>query len=170
MSAPWFILPGTCVTFSGCRLVWAHTRRSFASVQRRFVTRPPWRFIYDTTDLLFEHTSTWWQLMSGRKNWEAWHTASIARQLMCRPDSSFRTQDQRLVCLRTALPNPCWKNLSWQPSFCAPCIRSRLALARGGPSSGRWRQAADRTVCDAKPRIEPSVSVMVSEIVCNGNH
>ncbi len=26
--------------------------------------------------------------MSGRKNWQAWPTVSISRQLMCRPDSS----------------------------------------------------------------------------------
>ncbi len=63
---------------------WAHTRRSFASMQSRFEMRPPWLFMYDTTDLLSERTSTW---MSGRKNWQAWHTASISRQLMCRPDS-----------------------------------------------------------------------------------
>ncbi len=44
--------------------------------------------IYDTTDLLSEHTSTWCPRMSSRKNWQAWHTACISRQLMCRPDSS----------------------------------------------------------------------------------
>ncbi len=32
--------------------------------------------------------------------------------------------------------NPCWKCLSLQPSFCALCLRSRLALASGGPSNG----------------------------------
>ncbi len=53
-------LPGTCVAFSERRLFWAHTRRSFASVQSRFETRPPWWFMYDTTDLLSERTSTRW--------------------------------------------------------------------------------------------------------------
>ncbi len=32
MSAPWFLLPSTCVDFSERRLVWAHTRRLFTSV------------------------------------------------------------------------------------------------------------------------------------------
>ncbi len=76
MSAPWFILPGTYVAFSECRLVWAHTRRSFASMQSLFETRPPWWFMYDTTDLLFECTSTWCPHMSGRKNWQAFPEGS----------------------------------------------------------------------------------------------
>ncbi len=135
MSAPWFILPGTCIAFSERRLFWAHTRRPFASMQSRFEMKPPWWFMYDTTGLLSEHTSTWCLRMSGRKNWQAWHIASISRQLMCRPDS-FWTKDRRSVCPRTALPNPYWKRLSWQPSFCAPCLRSRLALARSSPSNG----------------------------------
>ncbi len=134
MSAPWFILSGTCVAFSERRLFWDHTRRSFASMQSHFEMRPPWWIMYDTTDLLSERTSTWCPRMSGRKNWQAWHTATISRQLMCRPDSS---SDQRLKvgCPRTTLLNPCWKCLSWQPSFCAPCLESRLALARRGPSN-----------------------------------
>ncbi len=88
MSAPWFILPGTCNAFSKCRLFWAHTRRSFDSLQSRFETRPPWWFMYETTDLLSERTSTCCPRMTGRKNWQAWHTARISRQLMCRVDSS----------------------------------------------------------------------------------
>ncbi len=72
-----------------------------------------------------------------------------------------RTKDRRSVCLCTVLPNPCWKRLSWQPSFCAPCLRSRLALARGGPYIVQgwytgpshhyavcpWRQAVNGTLC-----------------------
>ncbi len=73
MSAPLFILPGTCVAFSEYRLVWAHTRRSFATLQRHFETKLPWWYI-------------------SHKNWQAWHTASISRQLMCSSDSS---SDQR---------------------------------------------------------------------------
>ncbi len=134
MSAPWFILPGTCVTFSERRLFWAHTRRSFTSVQSRFETRPPWWFMYDTTDLLSERISTWCTRMSGRKNWQAWHTASISRQFMCRPDFS---SDHRPICPPTALPNPCWKCLSWQPSFCVPCLGSCLTLARRVPTTGQ---------------------------------
>ncbi len=57
-------------------------------MQSRFKTRPPWWFMCDTTDLLSERISTWCPRMSGRKNWPAWHTASISRQLMCKPDSS----------------------------------------------------------------------------------
>ncbi len=63
LSAPWFILPGTCVTFSERRLFWAHTRMSFASMQIHFETRSPWWFMYDTTDLLSERTSTWCPLL-----------------------------------------------------------------------------------------------------------
>ncbi len=58
---------------------------------------------------------------AGRIDWPS--TASISRQLMYRPDS-FSDQ------------NPCWRCLSWQPSFCEPCLRSRLALARRGLSNG----------------------------------
>ncbi len=75
-------LTGTYIAFSERRLFWAHTRRSFASAQSRFETRPPWCFMYDTTDLLSERTSTWCPCMSGRKNWQAWDNASISRQLV----------------------------------------------------------------------------------------
>ncbi len=54
----------------------------------------------------------------------------------CAGPSPPRIKERRSVCLRTALPSPCWKRLSWQPSFCVPCLRSRLALARGDPSNG----------------------------------
>ncbi len=80
-----------------------------------------------------------------------------------RIDSSWcagptRTKDRRSVCLRTALSNHCWKRLSWQPSFCAPCLRSRLALAflRARADTQAWvtvtrwhpwRQAAGGTLC-----------------------
>ncbi len=91
----------------------------------------------DTTDLQSECTSTWCPLMSGRKNWQAWHTASIFRQLMCRPDSSS-DQRPKVGLSSHSAPQPFLEALSWQPSFCVPCLRSRLALARGGPSNGPW--------------------------------
>ncbi len=74
----------------------------------------------------------------------------------------LRTKGRRSVCPRTVLPNPCWKRLSWQPSFCAPCLGPRLALARRGPlqwaradTQARvtvtqwhpWRQVADGPLC-----------------------
>ncbi len=143
MSAPWFILPGTCIAFSELRLFWAQTRRLFASVQSHFETRQPWWFMYDTTDLLYERISTWCPRMSVRKNWQAWHTASISRQLICRPDFSL---GWRSVCPRTALPNPRWKRLSWQHSYNRPGLihRPESPLRSG--------------VRDAKPRMEPSAS------------
>ncbi len=52
----------------------------------------------------------------------------------CVGPTALRTRDRRSVYPCTALPNPCWKCLPWQPSFCAPCLGSRLALARRGPS------------------------------------
>ncbi len=45
-----------------------------------------------------------------------------------------KTEGRFAVAQRSS--NPCWKCLSWQPSFCALCLRSRLALASGGPSNG----------------------------------
>ncbi len=54
---------------------------------------------------------------------------------MCRVDSSSDHRP-RSVCPRTGLPNPCWKHLSWHPSFCVPCLESCLALARAGSSNG----------------------------------
>ncbi len=74
----------------------------------------------------------------------------------------LQTKGRRSVCPRTVLANPCWKRLSWQPSFCAPCLGPRLALARRGPlqwaradTQARvtvtqwrpWRQAADGPLC-----------------------
>ncbi len=60
-------------------------------------------------------------------------THGVPLCLAGRIDSSWcagptRTKDRRSVCLRTALSKHCWKRLSWQPSFCAPCLRSCLAL------------------------------------------
>ncbi len=132
MSAPWFILPGTCFIFSEHRLFLAHTRRSFASVQSRFETKPLWWFMYDTTDLLSERTSTWFHRMTGRKNWQAWHTASISRQLMCRVDSS---SDHRL---KVGLPSH---------SAPQPLLEVEICSFRG--SADRRRMAAgDDRICE----------------------
>ncbi len=133
---------------------WTHTRRSFASVQSRFETRPPWWFIYDTTDLLSERTSTWCPRMSGRKNWQAWHTASISRQLMCRPDSSSYQR------LKVGFPSPQPLLEAYVVTTFLLCPGSHLALARRGPSNGPglihrpespmwrpWCQSADGTLC-----------------------
>ncbi len=136
---------------------WTHTRRLFASVQSRFETRPPWWFIYDTTDLLSERTSTWCPRMSGRKNWQAWHTASISRQLMCRPDSSSYQR------LKVGFPSP-------QPLLEAYVVTTFLlcAVSRVTPHFSQkgslQRARADtqarvtfiRGVHDANPQMEPS--------------
>ncbi len=71
---------------------WSEPTQEGNSPACRGASRRGLWFMYYTTDLLSERTSTWCPLMSGRKNWQAWHTASISRQLMCRPDSS---SDQR---------------------------------------------------------------------------
>ncbi len=76
MSVPWFIFARHMRCLQWAQIVLSPHSRSFASVQSRFETRPPWWFMYDTTDLLSERTSTW----CPRKNWPAWHTASISRQ------------------------------------------------------------------------------------------
>ncbi len=136
----------------------------------RFETRPPWWFMYDTMDLLSERTSTWCPRMTGRKNWQAWHAASISGS-WCAGSIPPQTTDRRSVCPRTALPNPCWKRLLWQPSFCVLCLDSRLALARGGSSNGsglihRPESPLRRGgVRDAKLLLEPSVSLGQNEPV-----
>ncbi len=81
----------------------------------------------------------------------------------CAGPTPLRTTSRRLVCLHTALPNPYWKHLSWQPSFCAPCLGSRIALARRGPSNGpglihRPESLLRGNIHDAKLRMEPSAS------------
>ncbi len=111
------------------QIVLNHTRRSFASVLSRYESRPPWWFMYDTTELLSERISTWWRidrsdtLLAFIGSWFAAPTP-------------LRTTGRMWVCPRTALPISCWKHLSWQPFFCAPCLGSRLALAKRGPSKG----------------------------------
>ncbi len=89
MSAPWFILPGKCVAFSEHRLVWAHTKKLFASMQSRSETRPSWWFMTPRTCCLNVLAHGVPVCPAGRI---VQHTASISRQLMCRPDSS---SDQR---------------------------------------------------------------------------
>ncbi len=54
---------------------------------------------------LSERTSTWCPRMSGRKNWQAWHTASISKQLMCRVDSSSAHRSKVGLPLHSA-PQP----------------------------------------------------------------
>ncbi len=138
MSAPWFILPGTGIAFSECWLVWAHTRRLFASVQSRFDTRPPWWFMTPRTCCL-----------------------SVLAH-------GVRTKGRRSVCPRTA------KLLSWQSSFCAPCLRSRLALARGGPFNEpglihRPESPLRGGVRDTKPQMEPSASARTEWVACGAD-
>ncbi len=55
------------------------------------------------------------------------------------------TKDRRSVCPRTTLPNPCWKRLSWQPSFCAPCVRSRPASV--SPMGQGWNTGMSHLFC-----------------------
>ncbi len=161
MSAPWFILPSTCVAFSERRLFWAHTRRSFTSVQSRFETRPPWWFIYDTTDLLSERISTWCTRMSGRKNWQAWHTASISRQLMCGLD--FSSDHRPKVNLPShSTPQPLLEVfvvttfLLCAVSRITPHFSQKGSLQRARADTQArvtvtpwrpWRQATDGTLC-----------------------
>ncbi len=137
MSAPWFILTGICIAFIERRLVWAHTRRSFASVQRRFETRPPWWFLTPRTCCLSILAHGVPVCPAGRIDRHDTLLAFLGS--WCAGPTPLRAKDtaraQRTVCPRTA-HNPCWKRLSWQPSFYAPCLRSHLALARGGPFNG----------------------------------
>ncbi len=79
----------------------------------------------------------------------------------CAGPTPSRIKDRRSICLRTALPNPCWKHLSCQPSFCAPYLRSQIALARRGLSNRpglthRPESPLRGGVRDAKSRMEPS--------------
>ncbi len=173
MSAPWFILPGTCVIFSECKLFWAHTRRSIASMQSRFETRPPWWFMYDTMDLLSEHISTWCPQMSGRKNWQAWHTASISRQFMCRPDSSSDHRPKVGLPSHSA-PQPLLE-ASVMTTFLL-CAVSRITprLARRGPSNRpglihRPESPLRGGVCDARPQMEPSASARTGWVACEAD-
>ncbi len=121
VSAPWFILPGTCKPFSERRVAsrpgrpgdLAMTPQTCClSVLAHGVPECPAGRIY-RPDTLLAFLGSW-----------------------CADPTPLRTTGRRSVCPRTAaLPNPCWKHLSWQPSFCAPCLGSRLALARRGPSN-----------------------------------
>ncbi len=166
--------PAQCVAFSERRLFWAHKRRSFASVQRRFETRPPWWFMYDTTDLLPERISTWCLLKSGRKNWQVWHTANISRQLMCRPDSS---SDQRLkVSLPShSAPQPLLE-VSVLTTFLL-CAVSRITprfSQKGSLQQARADTQARVTITrwqssDAKLRMEPSALARTGWVSCEAD-
>ncbi len=92
----------------------------------------------------------------------------------CVGPTPLRTKGRKSVYPGKALPNPCWKRLSWQPSFCAPCLGSRLALARRDPSNGpglihRPESPLRGGVCDAKPRMEPSASARTRWVECEAD-
>ncbi len=92
----------------------------------------------------------------------------------CAGPTPLRTIDRRSVCPRTALPKPCWKRLSWQPSFCALCLGSRLALARRGPSNRpglihRPESPLRGGVRDARSRMECSASARTGWVICEAD-
>ncbi len=138
MSASWFILPGTCVAFSERKLFWAHTRMSFNSMQSWSMES-----LRDEAALviyLIPRTCCPSVLAHGVRVCPAGRVDRPDTLLaflgsLCAGPIPLQTIDRRSVCPRTALPNPYWKRLSWQPSFCAPCLESCLALARGGSSN-----------------------------------
>ncbi len=140
MSASWFILPGTCVAFSERKLFWAHTRMSFNSMQSWSMES-----LRDEAALVIYLTPRTCCLSvlahgvrvcpAGRVDRPDTLLAFLGS--LCAGPIPLRTIDRRSVCPRTALPNPWWKRLSWQPSFCAPCLESCLALARGFPPTGQ---------------------------------
>ncbi len=170
MCAPWFIFPSTCIAFSERRLFWAHTRRLFSGVQSCFETRAPWWFMYETTDLLSERTSTWCPHMSGRKNWQAWRTAGISRQLMCRSDSSSDQRQKVGLPLHSA-PQPLLE-ASVMTTFllCAvskitPCFSQRRSL-HWARADTQARVTITRCVRDAKPWMEPSASARTEWVAC----
>ncbi len=99
--------------------------------------------------------------MSGRNNWQAWHTASISRQLMCRPDSSLDHRPKVGLPSHSA-PQPLLEAsvvttfLLCTVSRITPCFsqkgsllqaradtQARVTVTRWRP----WRQAADGTLC-----------------------
>ncbi len=103
----------------------------------------------------------------------------------CAGPTPLRTKDQRSVCLHTVLPNPCWKHLSWQPSFCAQCLGSLLILARGDLSKKIYPYFSQRRplpgppglihrpklpllggVHDAKPWMEPTALARTGWVTC----
>ncbi len=148
MSAPWFILPGTCVAFSERRLFWTHTRRSYASVQSRFETRPPWWFMSDNTDLLSERISTLCPRMSGRRI-DRPDTLLAFLGSWCAGPTPLRTIGRRSVCPRTALPNPCWKHLPWQPSFV--CRDSQMGSLQWARADTQAESPLRGDIRDARP-------------------
>ncbi len=100
-----------------------------------------------SADLLSECTSTWCPRMSGRKNWQAWHTASISRQLMPGP-TPLRTKSRRSVCPCTALPNPCRKHLVVTTFLL--CTVSRITPHFSQKGSLQWARACGG-IRDTKP-------------------
>ncbi len=124
-------------------------------MQSCFETRPSWWFMYDTTDLLSECTSTWCTCMSGRKNWQVWHTARFSRLLMCRPISSSDKRTKVGLPSHSA-PQPLLE-ASVMTTFllCAvskitPCFSQRRSLQRS-----RADTQAQVTVTRWRPRWRP---------------
>ncbi len=118
--------------------------------------------------MLSERISTWRPIRSGRKNWQARHTASISKQLMWKPFSAF---DQWLVFLRTAPPNLCWMRLSWQLSCCRPFQWPRPSPSIVGSSRGPGLSHKPGSpwcagVRDTMRRVEPTVSTSVGGATC----
>ncbi len=115
--------------------------------------------MYDTTDLLSERISTWFPRMSGRKNWQAWHTASISRQLMCRPDSSSDHRPKVGLPSHSA-PQPLLEAsvvttfLLCAVSRITPCFSQKGSLQRARVDTQArvtawrpWRRVTDGTLC-----------------------
>ncbi len=93
-------------------------------------------------------------VMSGRKNWQAWHTASISRQLMCRSDSS---SDHRP---KVGLPS----HSAPQPLLEASVLTTFLLC-----SVSRITPCFSGGVRNAKPRMEPSASARNVWVACEAD-
>ncbi len=81
--------------------------------------RPPWWFIKPRTCCLSVLAHGVPLCPAGRIDMHGTLLAFLGS--WCAGPTPLRTKDRRSVCPHTVLPNPCWKRLSWQPSFCAPC-------------------------------------------------
>ncbi len=165
MSAPWFILPGTCVAFSG--------------LPHKKVVRQHAESLRDEAALViyvWHHGSAvcmWCPWMFSRKNWQAWHTASISRQLMCRPDSSSDHRPKVGLPSHSA-PQPLLEAsvvttfLLCTVSRITPYFSQKRSLQRARADT-QAESPLRGGVRDARPRMEPSASSRTGWVACEAD-
>ncbi len=83
MSTPRFKRPGMCVALMERRRESTHSSKIAACSHKALERMPPWRFMYETTDVLSVRISTCCRSSCARNSFRAKKTASSSKRFMC---------------------------------------------------------------------------------------